>query len=110
MTFGFKTVFFEVIILLVSSSLYCSIIKTVNISVHPKVLFQNIEIFISCRRSITRKFSGRDILGNARGKMVVFKREQSGFTNEGFSSEDLHGSVDSTMSAPDPNSVNGRKL
>lgn len=39
--------------------------------------------------------------------MVVFKREQSGFTNEGFSSEDIHGSVDSTMSAPDPNSVNG---
>lgn len=40
--------------------------------------------------------------------MVVFKREQSGLTNEGFSSEDIHGSVDSTMSAPDPSSANGK--
>jgi len=62
--------------------------------------------FKRIQASITRKFSGRDILGNARGKMVVFKREQSGYANEGFSSEDLHGSIDSTMSAPDPSSAN----
>ncbi|KAG8288595.1 NADPH oxidase 5 [Homalodisca vitripennis] len=62
--------------------------------------------FKRIQASITRKFSGRDIMGNARGKMVVFKREHSGFTNEGFSSEDLHGSIDSTMSAPDPSSTN----
>lgn len=57
--------------------------------------------------SITRKFSGRDMLGNARGKMVVYKKDHAGLCNEGFSSEDLHGSIDSTLSAPDPSSANG---
>lgn len=50
--------------------------------------------------SLQRKFSGRDIMGNARGKMVVFKKEQSGYTNESFTSEELHGSIQSNISLP----------
>uniref|UniRef100_A0A1B6DLA4 NAD(P)H oxidase (H(2)O(2)-forming) n=1 Tax=Clastoptera arizonana TaxID=38151 RepID=A0A1B6DLA4_9HEMI len=57
--------------------------------------------------SISRKFSGRDLMGNARGKMVIFKKDQSGgYTNESFSSEDLHGSIESNMSVSDTSSNN----
>nr|QOE76458.1 NADPH oxidase 5 [Nilaparvata lugens] len=48
--------------------------------------------------SISRKFSGRDIMGNQRGRMVVFKKEITGYNNEGYIKEDLHGSNDSDLS------------
>lgn len=44
-------------------------------------------------------------MGNARGKMVVFKKDQTGgYTNESFSSEDLHGSIESNISTADTSS------
>ena len=48
-------------------------------------------------------------MGNAKGKMVVFKKEQSGYTNECFIGEDLHGSIQSNISLPACSATSGKQ-